>query len=315
MKKKVATLLSIFSILCILLFSSCSHELNIPFTRKVAREVTSDGWVYTFVHNEFKDKDADDSSLIKYKFFGMNIRYKYDENYITSFIRVPESEKGGKPYTEIITPTFLALGEGSDAEKEDMQIIEKILDSSHSVEYLLNLNPDDYQFKSIDKDMFFRLMKTALTSEPQKEGTDMSYWEKPSYAFFTEEAYIDEYKFQIAFLQETGCVDELYIDVLYRTGDKYNDYVQLSDMIDNNTATQEQKQVFDLITKIVKDIKENENFVYNSDSYKDTTIGEIDFFRLYTFLNNIHENKYSLYQDAPIIEIVTQTDTKGIDGK
>lgn len=305
MKKNVSLVL-VFSLVFICMFSSCGNKVNPGFTRKVAREVTEDGWVYTFVHEENKDKNKDDSGLAKYRFFGMNIRYKYDENYISTNLRVPESERGGDPYTEVIIPTFLALGEGSKEEKEDMELIAKIIDSSHSVDYLLSLNPDDYEFKVVDKNMFFRLMRKALTSEPQKEGTDITYWEKPSYAFLTEETYIDGYKFQIAFLQETGCVDEIYIDVLYRTGDKYNDYIQLSDMIDDNSATQEQKEAFELITEIIQGIKENNLYNYNGESYKDLVIGGIDFSRLYEFLENIHNNNFTPYDDEPIIEIVTQ---------
>ncbi|MGI6744941.1 MAG: hypothetical protein ACOX45_01975 [Acutalibacteraceae bacterium] len=278
------------------------------FFRKVARETLDNGWVYTFVYEDFKDKKNTDSGLIKYSFFGINLRYKYDDNYINKVVHIPENPEKGKTYTDIITPLFLMLGEGSQAEKNDMQLIEKILDSQKSAEELLALNPDDYTFESVDKEMFFRLMKTALTGEPQKEGEDKSYWEKPCYAFFSEPTYLSGYKFQIAFLQETGCVDELYIDVLYQNGNGYKDYVQLSDLVENNTATEEQKQAFERIVKITEEIKENENYITNADEYKNEMIGGVDFSRLYNFLNNIHTNKFELYHENPRIETIEGTE-------
>lgn len=288
-------------------FSACggTEDFEVKFYRKVARETLDNGWVYTFVNDGLKDENADDSDLIKYSFFGINLRYKYDDNYVRKVVHEPESPDKGKPFTEIIIPPCLLLGDGSEAEKRDMQLIDTILDyKNKSVEDLLALNPDDYEFEVIDKAMFFRLMKTALTSEPQKEGNDQAYWDKPTYAFYTEPTYLSGYKFQIAFLQETGCVDELYIDVLYQTGDDYKDYVQLSDLVDNQTATAEQKQVFDNIVKIVADIKENENFIVNAAEYKDKKIGEVDFSRLYNFLNNIHKNNFKVYNEEPRTQII-----------
>ena len=255
------------------------------------------------MYEDLKDETADDSDIIKYSFFGINLRYKYNDDYITKVTHLPE-DSDDRAYTQIITPTFLALGEGSDAEKRDMQLIESILDSSKTVDELLALNPDDYEFEVVDKNMFFRLMTTALTGEAHKESSNLSYWEKPSYAFMSEKMYIDNYKFQIAFLQGAGCVDELYIDVLFKNGEGYKDYVQLSDMIDNNTATEEQKQAFETITKIVNDIKENENYIVNADEYKDKTIADIDFYRLYDILNDIHENNFEPYYENPHVEII-----------
>lgn len=305
MKHKKTMLIGL--ILSMVMLSSCGF--NVKFYRKIARETLNNGWVYTFENDGYKDKNADDSDLIKYSFSGINLRYKYDDNYIQNIVRIPESERGGDPYTEITVPPFLMLGEGSDAEKRDMELIEKILDSKNSVEDLLALDPDDYEFEVVDKEMFFRLMRTALTGEPQKESKIKSYWEKPSYAFLNEQTYIEGYKFQIAFLQGTGLVDELFIDVLYRTGDGYKDYVQLSDLVENNTATEEQKQVFDVITKIRSDIKEQDIYIANADDYKDKVIGNIDFSRLYVFLSNIHENKFDEYLEGPmVIKTVEGTD-------
>lgn len=274
------------------------------FFRKVAREMTDDGWVWTFVYEDLKDEDEDDSDIIKYRYFGINIRYCYDDDYFDIYVR--KSEDPNRADTiERVYPATLIAGGGPEAEKRDMKLIQRtILDKNKTVEELLALNPDDYEFESVDKERFFRLMRTALTGDPQKEGTDPTYWDRYAWAVFCEREYLSGYKFQIGFMQETGCIDELYIDVLYQTGDGYRDYVQLSDMIDDGTATAEQKRVFEKIQEIVAGCKESESFIWGADGYKEENIGGIDFSRLYNFMYNIHVNKYDIYFRDTIIETI-----------
>ena len=182
-----------------------------------------------------------------------------------------------------------------------MQLVNTILDNSKTVEEILSLSEEDYNFEELDSEMFFRLVKQGLTGEAQKEGSSQLYWDKPSYAFLEEPAFVDGYKFQIAFLQETGCIDELYIDVLYEIGEGYRDYVQLSDLVESGTATAEQIDVFNLLYSITEDIKEAEVFKYDSKKYSDKKIGDIEFARLSTFLENIHNNKFTNYTKDVLI--------------
>jgi hypothetical protein len=312
-KNKFINFISV-TLIMVLIFTGCNYDelsndvnqiSNSQVFRKVARETRDNGWVYTFVYEGYKDENMDDSTLLKYNFFGMNIRYRYDDDYVMKVSSEPknEAEKLLGTKTRKFVPPLLMLGEGSPEQARDMKLIQKIIDPKKSVDELLALNPDDYNFETVDKDMFFRLMRQSLTSNPQKENPDKSYWEKPSYAFLEETDYLDGYKFQIAFLQETGFIDEIYIDVLYKTGDNYKDYEQLSDIVGNNTATDEQKQIFEEITKIVNATKKSGLYIANANDYKDKEIGNVDFSRLYTFLNNIHENNYGIYTDRAPIEI------------
>lgn len=316
MKRLLAVLL-MFLLFSSLLLTGCSGENQIPeestsdgtmkvaFYRKVAREVQQDGWVYTFVNHGLKDPNADDSDLLRYQFFGINIRYRYDEDYYQ--LQTHESKDGKTTTTwKVITP-LLIWGQGPAAQARDRVLIDEILDRSRTTQELLALDPKDYTFETLDSEMFFRLIREALTGEPQKEGQDPSYWELPSYALLSEPQYLDGYEFQVGFLKATGCVDELYIDVLFETGKGYNDYVQLSDLVENGTATEQQLQAFELIGQITEGIKENEIFIYDADAYRHKKIGQIDFSRLYTLLNNIHNNKIGDYYMTPITVEVKET--------
>lgn len=315
--KKITKILLMFCILSVFL-SGCAgdsmkekneetentdnnKDFTVAFSRKVARKVCDDGWVFTFVQNI--DKCGDDSNLKKYQFYGINIRYRFDEKYDQILTHTYDN---GTVVKECYTPPVMIWGNGSENQKNDMAKIDEILDNTNSVDKLLSLNPDNYNFKELDKEIFFELMKEAINGEPQKEGTDLSYWDKPVYAFYVEPTYIDGYKFQIAFLNETGCVDELFIDILYKTGEEYNDYVQLSDMIDSGEATDEQKELFKLISTVVEQIKDEENFLAGREKYQEKEMAGVDLSRMYTFLKNIHENNFSIYNEEPITHIIDE---------
>ena len=257
------------------------EDSNIMFYRKVARRKLDNGWVYTFTREGMKD--GNDSEVFKYVFYGINVKYKYAEKF------------GGISSEDNLNTGWLLFGEGSEAEKRDAQLVRSILSNDKTDEELLALNPDDYTFEVLDKDMFFELMREALTGEAQAEGKDQNYWDKPYFVFLNEQEYIDDYKFQICALNETGLIDELFIDVLYKTGSGELEYVQLSDLVASGNATEGQTEVYSLVQTIVSDIKDNTSYIYNSDSYRGRTVDGIDFSRLCDFLEDMHNNRFEDY--------------------
>lgn len=125
-------LFSFSLIIAALLLVSCGANENaevhdVVFFNKIAREKKADGWVFTFVYQDYKDENADDSELLKYTFFGINVRYKYDDNYATKNVVYPKDNNPDGIYTEIIPPLFLLWGNGSAEQKADMALISSIL--------------------------------------------------------------------------------------------------------------------------------------------------------------------------------------------
>lgn len=286
MKRLIAIFLSV---LCACSFVSCSNNRIEPyedawvFNKKVARRTFDDGWTYTFDYLYMKD-GFEEEGVIPFTFTGINLRYRYGDD--ISF----EQEMNDQ------IPVIQILGNnGSPEIKHDMQLVSDILDYEHgnvTKEELLKINPDEIAFEELDKELFFSLMDEALNGDEHEVG---KYPDIPTYALLTEPEYIDDYKFQIGFLADMGCVDVMFIDVLYKDGDNYNDYIQLSDSIDNSTATSEQVQAFELLTSISDGVVEENNLTYGYNTYKNEIISEIDFSRLYTFLDNIEKNNYSQY--------------------
>lgn len=280
---------AVLSVLCAFSLFSCSgirnesYENEWTFNKKVAREVCADGWVYTFDYLYMKD-GFENEGVIPFTFSGINLRYRYSNNI--------SSEQEADNHI----PVIQILGnDGSSEIEHDMKLISEMLDYENgnvTKEDLLIINPDDIDFKEVDKERFFNLMNDALTGEEHKIG---KYIDIPSYALLTEPEYIDGYKFQIGFIADMGCVDVMFIDVLYEQGEGYSDYIQLSDIIDGGNATNEQIQVFELLQSISDGIVEENNLKYDYDIYKNKAVSEIDFSRLYTFLDDIESNDYVKY--------------------
>lgn len=274
---------------------------DMAWQTKTARRTTDDGWVFSFV--QYTNKDGDDSELCRYSFFGVNLRYRFDDAY-----RMAEWHEGDDPnpktqqYDEYLqspagsgedaslyVPGRLNWGEGSAAQRRDAEKIAALLTNDKEPEDLLALDPVDYEFETIDKALFFGLMREALTGEPHEERTDLSYWEHQPVDVLAEPDWEDGYRFQIGFLMSSGCVDELFIDVLYQTGEGYADYVQLSDLVEAGTADPEQQEAWALIRSLTEQIKETDCFLAGAERCRDKTVSGIDFNRLLRFLTDLNE--------------------------
>lgn len=276
---------------------------DMAWQEKTARRTLDDGWVFSFT--QYTNKDGDDRDLCRYSFNGVNLRHRFDDDYVQAefhrgedpnptlvryedYLRDPEQYSGDGVRMDVFVPDYLSWGMGSAAQARDMEKIAAILTNDREPEELLALDPADYEFESIDRELFFGLMREALTGEPRAERTDLKYWNHLPTEILVEPEWRDGYRFQIGCLIASGCVDELYIDVLYRTGEGYQDYVQLSDFVENGTATPEQAEAWALLQTVTGEIRTAEHFLARTDLYRDKTLAGIDFNRLLRFLTALH---------------------------
>lgn len=289
MKKFLVTLL----VLSILFISSCSEKTDsIPekkerlFFNKYAYFLSNDGWSYCFKYQYFTD-GREGRELVPYAFNSINFRYAYSR-------QIMDDPDAAQP----ILKMQVMGDEGCDpALLRDMRKIAALLcynmDEKPSVDELLATDRNSLSFEVLDGDIFFDLMTQALT-EPQREYSD-KYVEFPSYAMLAEPAFTDGYKFQIGFRTGNGYVDVLYIDVLYQTGERFNQYVQLSDIIEKGDPTDGQRQLWELVRKITGDVLENNDFTYGMKDYKNTVVDNVNMKRLADFISDISRQSYNKY--------------------
>lgn len=266
------------------------------FFRKIATESRADenGWVYQFIYEDYKTDELDNSHIVRYSFLGINLRYRFDDLHTIKVVREISQHK----YYEKIAPSIMFFGSANEEEREDTRIISEILDPQKSVDELLSLNPENYCFHVLDKEVFFQLMHEALESEA-KEPKDLYSLNKPSYALYQEPAFIDGYKFQLGFVCGMGFVDEIYIDVLYCT-DTDNRYVQLSDMVESGRASDEQCILFEELQNLRKTIRGSESLLTGTDVIQNKVVAGVEMDRLYTMLDNCDNMNYGIYVEGDI---------------
>ena len=283
----------IYGIIIAMLLPGCeksSGEYIVPISKRISRKTTDDGWVYTFVNSYYKDPDIKDDGLIRYYFYGINIKHRYDSDFIlTNEYQLNDDTV----VTEKYYSGILSWGQG-EKNKHDAALIDAILQNATD-ESLMKLNPEDLDFTSMDPNLFCKMVNEALTSEPQKEGTSETYWNLPSFAALVEQSYIDGYKFQVIFLKETGLVDAIGIDVLFENDEKEFGYEQLSDICSSGEADPGQEELYDMLNTIARAIDDEDSFMASADEYKDKSVGGIELFRLYDMLQNIHTGNYIGY--------------------
>lgn len=272
LRRKCFVLLQIFALSILLVSCNTKKEEELPWTKSVSRFVTEDGWVYTCEY--FFLKDGSVSELIHPVTFNViNLRYLKDSS-IQIFGNgiTPESDRDMRKISAF-------LGYGSET---DFLTAEEIKAKDRS----------ELELEEIDEQVFFRLLDEALSGEPYAVGEYMSH---PSYAMLNEPGFLDGYQFQIGFRQGMGNVGVIMIDVLFSDGNAENGYRQLSDMVEDNTASSEQTLLYEQLKEIENGIVESNHFCYGESELKALELAKVEFARLYQFLSDIHNNSIGKY--------------------
>ena len=231
--------------------------------RIAAREgdPAGDGWVFSFVYEDFKAYLSSDAKPY-YTFRIDNIRHWNDS---------PVKAVSLSPYQTGISGSYQDAGytENTEGLERDLAVIESLLKAGTKPEDLLSLDPSTVDFEVLDKDQFFRLMRTALTATPRWPERQRSF-DGPFYGadYFREREFLDGYVFRFALLECWGFMDEVFIDVAYGSADNF---VLLSDLVEEGKATSEQQEAYALLRQIAESLKGREYEPnYNSESYKYT---------------------------------------------
>lgn len=249
--------------------------------------VVDGGWSYRFAYRYHLDGSVPEE-LIPYSFNVINLRYKYSE-------AVMNSTSSIRPMDGV---QIYKVNDSDPKIAKDMQLVADMLGNEKKVkptrEELLAIDKDSIHFEVIDKDVFFEMMNEALAKNMPR--TDR-YYSYPGYSLIAEPLYIDDYRFQVGYRCANGYVKAIIIDVLYKTGDRFNEYVQLYDLVKDGKATEEQKQLNDLLAEISDGIVKNNDFLCNAKNYMDKTISGVELKRLEKMLNDIDANSTDKYQN------------------
>lgn len=251
-----------------------------------ASALTEDGWLYVMDYYDY-DQSVPEDIIDIYNFQCVDLR-SVDESC--------QIESIDSPYS-IYVAGRTASHRGIDSAKSisDLyQINNEILTKDKSPEDLLALDPADYDFSFIDKELFFSLLKEALTKESVEMCDHQPHLDGIAYgpAIVVEPAFSDGYRFQVSYFntvlacETEGCVQHLYIDLQYETADGC---VLLSDLVKQGLATDAQIGLYEQLVSIANTVKADDNYSAGIEDYETLTIDGIDLGRLAPMLTSVAE--------------------------
>lgn len=256
-------------------------------------DAAGDGWITTFEYEDAKDRSEapDSDSYPSYDYTICNVRH-WDNDPVLIYMRPPHQ-------TGIKSGQYRDAGYVSDAGalERDLDKIAEILTTGTKPEALLALDPATIEFEVLDKDQFFHLMRKALTGDIREPDKQRSFDGLYDENYYREKVFLDDYIFRVSLLWGWGFMDEVFIDVAI--GNE-NEYVLLSDLVEQGKATAEQQEAYALMRQIAESLKGREfEPNYGAEAYKDTVIGTIDFGRLYDMMNYLMDNIWPEDYDLP----------------
>ena len=263
------------------------RETSTPTVRySSASALTEDGWLYVMDYYDYGSSVPEDIIDV-YNFQCVDLRY-IDESCEISSIDSPYLV-----YAAARTSTNRGL-ETTNLASDMHQINNVILTKNQSPKELLALDPAELDFSFIDKELFFSLLKEALTKEPVKMCDDQSHLDGYAYgpALLTESEFANGYRFQVAYSNTVlacatdGCVQHLYIDVQYETADGY---LLLSELVKQGLATDAQVGLYDQLCAISNAIVTTDDYTADAENYGNLTVNGVDLGRLAPMLASISE--------------------------
>ena len=259
-----------------------------------AYELLDGDWVAEFYYYYFpKELFPYEPAPYAYSFAINNMRYRFNEEW--SECVTINTDRDGSPiydvgYTISAVKSWFSVNE---SRRNDREKLKELFAQGLSPEEMLALDKDALQFEELDKDLFFRLMQKAFSGEQKPEKDVSSRHLDYYYSMEFENDYMDGYKFQVCYLGDGGdmgqnCyIEKIVIDVLYKTGEKYDEYDQLSDLVKDGRASAKQQEAYALIRKIEDAVVAQNRFDALSDEYETLEIAEIDFSRLWQFMYDL----------------------------
>lgn len=256
MKSKKNVFLTISLLVFMLLITGCGvekkEENNYPgFASKCTTIDKTDGWFYFFcIQYPKTDKSIktvknnyDRSNAYSYVFDGFNLKYKKLDGY---YVKI--SDKDGNEVGQI-EPAFPSLSV-SETQRDEINEISDFF-ANKSFNKIISLTDlEDLNVNTIDKESLVQMFNAAYEKEPIELG---KYTDLPQAEIVLSDSE-KNYKYSIGYYVEYGNIIKINIDILY------DDNTYLSDLIQNNIASNDQIKEYENLKKIEKFIIEKQSF-------------------------------------------------------
>ncbi|MDD4592749.1 MAG: hypothetical protein PHG06_20345 [Parabacteroides sp.] len=277
MKKPLAIMLMILLIVSIgmlFLITACkdSSKKRIAFNYfvKSATEEKEDGWVYFFNYEYTLDNNGQLEKAY-YNFGGDNLKHKHIEG-----LDIPIIDEQTGRIIDYATSSFPYLLLNQDI-KPDLLEIQRFFFMKQFVVPIEMADLEELVLKTINKEEVLELFNEAIGKDRLTQG---NYAHIPG-ADIKQEEILSGYQWQVGYFISYGNIVHIRIELIY---DETN---YISDLVEKNEANESQFEIYENIINIEKDIIENQSFISGIEGYKDLSIGNIRFERLFNLLEDL----------------------------
>lgn len=263
MMKKLFIMVWVGSI--VLALVGCDHKPKSAFSfdEKIYIEEREDGWIYVSQYSYA-------GSTNYYAYDAYNLKYQYIEGFDLLVYDADTNKVIGKATT--VLPYLSLLPEA----EVDIRKISKFFEEKRISETITMDDLSELNLNFLDKENVLELFNKTIVQEPQPEG---KYSNLPA-ASMVQSKMVDDYKWQGAYYGCHGNIVAFRIELIYKDG------VYLSDLIEDNTATNEQKQIYNKYKEIERNILQSNNFLVNK-GLGSLVIGNVDFSLLENVLQRL----------------------------
>ena len=133
-------------------------------------ELLDGDWVAEFYYYYYpKELFPYEPAPYAYSFAINNMRYRYNEQWTESVTK--NQDRSGNTVYDVVYSIYPVKSwfSVSDSRRNDLEKLKDLLAQGLSPEQMLALDEDSLQFEELDKDLFFRLMRKALTDNQKTE--------------------------------------------------------------------------------------------------------------------------------------------------
>lgn len=227
------------------LFAACNvQKEKFKFNDKVYIEEREDGWFYVSNISTGKDEETD---YYYYEYDAYNLKYKKLDDY---YIRIYDSQTGEEKEGANPVLPYLSLLPDTQAD------IKNIMDLFAEKKFVNKISETDLKklnLSYIQKSDLINMYNNTVSQEYLKEGL---YPDIPTFNM-KQSLLLGGYKWQAAYICYHGTICAFNIELIYCED---NTETYLSDLVQQNTATQEQAEIFTTIQEIENAILSKSDF-------------------------------------------------------
>ena len=201
-----------------------------------------DGWYYQFLTTTYENGEDDTNNF----FSGCNLKYSELDNYY-----VPVYSEDGELIDKWSSIPRLSASQKSIngvTEAEEVEIIDNFFDEKQFRREITVEDLEDLELNNFDKEFIVELFNNAYNTDFDKTITKFNL----SGCSIQSDTEKDGYKYNIGVMHVRRGIGVIRIDLLYSDG------TYLSDLIEDGSATNEQKEIYDNFKKIEDYIVENQ---------------------------------------------------------